>query len=91
MDELCIRFSPALWLWIAVSRLTRLVVGFVIDNRSDATLGRLLNEELHPAWRGLPVCTDAWEAYKRLLPPESHEVCAKTSDKTSIVEASNRK
>jgi hypothetical protein len=51
MDELCIRFSPALWLWVAVSRLTRLtrlVLGFVIDDRGDGALGRLLDEELHP-------------------------------------------
>jgi insertion element IS1 protein InsB len=91
MDELCVRFSPALWLWIAVSRMTRLVVGSVIADRGDDALLRLLEEEMHPAWRDLPIKTDGWEAYRRLIPTEQHEVCAKTSGKTSIVEALNCK
>lgn len=48
MDELCVRFSPALWLWIAASRMTRLVLDFVIADRGDNALRRLLEEELHP-------------------------------------------
>lgn len=91
MDELCIRFSPSLWLWIAVSHLTRLVLGFVVADRTDAALSRLWEEELHPAWGDLPIKADGWEAYQRLLPSEQHEVCAKTSGKTSIVEALNCK
>jgi IS1 family transposase len=65
------------------------VLGFVIDDRTDGALLRLLEEELHPAWRDLPVCTDGWGAYQRLLAPEQHEVCAKGSGKTSVVEALN--
>ncbi len=89
MDELCIGYSPALWLWIAVSRATQLVLGFVISDRTDAALEQLLDEELHPAWRDVPVCTDGWGAYQRLLPCEQHEVCDKGSGKTSVVEALN--
>lgn len=98
MDEWCIRFSPSLWLyiharmnWVAVSPLTRSVIGFVIDDRTDAALNRLLEEELHPAWREVPIKTDGWEAYQRLLSAEQHEVCAKTSGKTSMAEALNCK
>jgi IS1 family transposase len=54
-------------------------------------LNRLLEEELHPAWQDVPIKTDGWKAYRRLLPPERHEVCDKTSGKTSIVEALNCK
>lgn len=36
MDELCIRVSPSLWLWIAVSRLLGQIVGFAIGGRTDA-------------------------------------------------------
>jgi IS1 family transposase len=86
---LCIRFSPWLWLWSAVSHRTQLVLGFVIDDRTDTALNRLLEEELHPAWRDVPIKTDGWEAYRRLLPLEQHEVCAKASGKTSIAEALN--
>ncbi len=89
MDELCIGYSPALWLWVAVSRATRLVLGFVIDDRTDSALACLLEEELPPAWRDVPVCTDGWGAYQRLLPAEQHTVCDKGSGKTSVVEALN--
>jgi IS1 family transposase len=91
MDELCVRFSPALWLWVAVSRLTRTVLGFVIADRGDDALRRLRDEELPPAWRGLPIKSDGWEAYQRLLPAHIHEVCSKQSGETSIVEALNCK
>ena len=91
MDELCIGYSPALWLWVAVSRATRLVLGFVISDRTDAALERLIEEELHPAWREVLVCTDGWGAYQRLLACEQHEVCEKGSGKTSVVEALNTK
>ena len=91
MDELCIGFSPALWLWVAVSRATRLVLGFVIADRTDSAFVRLLDEELPPAWSEAPVCTDGWGAYQRLLAPERHAVCDKGSGKTSVVEALNTK
>lgn len=89
MDELCIRFSPALWLWVAVSRTTRLVLGFVVSDRTDTALQRLLDEALHPAWREVPVCTDGWGAYQRLLPAQQHTVCDKGSGQTSVAEALN--
>ncbi len=91
MDEVCVRLSPPLWLWTAVSRKTRLFLGFVIGDRTDAPLSRLLDEEMHWAWRDLPACTDGWQAYGRLLPADLHEVCSKQSGKTSIVEALNTK
>jgi IS1 family transposase len=92
MDEWCIRFSPALWLWIAVSRSVGLVLAFVMDDRSDEALFRLLDEEMPPGWREeTVVCTDAWGAYSRLLPPALHQVCSKESGKTSKVEALNTK
>jgi IS1 family transposase len=91
MDELCVRLSPSLWLWVAVSHLTRLVLGFVVADRSDAALSRLVEEELHWAWRDALVRTDGWEGYQRLLPAERHQVCSKGSGLTSIVEALNCK
>ena len=87
----CIRQSPSLWLWVAVSHLTRLVLGFVISDRSDDALWRLVDEELHWAWRDALVRTDGWEGYQRLLPAEQHQVCGKGSGLTSIVEALNCK
>ena len=90
MDEICVRFSPSLWLWLhtcvqvlSVSRTLGVVLAFALGDRSDAMLERLWNEEMPYAWRLLPVCTDAWGAYGRVLPPELHEVC----DKGSAVKA----
>ena len=54
-------------------------------------LERLWHEEMPYAWRELPICTDAWGAYGRVLPPDLHEVCDKGSGKTSKVEALNTK
>ena len=91
MDEICIRFSPGLWLWLSVSRTLGVVLAFVLGDRSDAMLERLWDEEMPVAWRELPVCTDAYGSYGRVLPPELHEICDKGSGKTSKVEALNTK
>lgn len=91
MDEICIRFSPSLWLWIAVSRTLGVVLASVLGDRSDAMLVRLWEEEMPYAWRELPVCTDAYGSYGRVLPADQHEICDKGSGKTSKVEALNTK
>jgi len=86
----CIRCSPSLWLWIAVSRSVGSVLGFVIADRTDSALERLLVEELPPDWRDTTaVCTDFWRAYGRSLPTDLHEACTKGSGKTSKIEALN--
>ena len=43
------------------------------------------------AWKELPICTDAYGSYGRILPPELHEICDKGSGKTIKVEALNTK
>ena len=91
MDEICICFSSGFWLWLSVSCTLGVVLAFVLGDRSDAMLKRLWHEEMPYAWRELPVCTDAWGAYGRVLPPELHEICDKGSGKTSKVEALNTK
>jgi IS1 family transposase len=95
MDELCVRVSPALWLWGAMSRSVGSVLAFVVADRTDGALERLLREEMPLGWRDAdaaptrPVCTDFLGAYARLLPAGSHEACDKGSGKTSRVEALN--
>ena len=71
---------------IAVSRTVGSVLGFVIADRTDRALERLLVEEMPPGWRdATPICTDFWQAYDRLLPAGLHESCTKDSGKTSKV------
>ncbi len=90
-DEICVRKSPSLWLWLAISRETRAVLGFVLSDRSDAAFERLRSEEVAPAYWDLPSFSDAWEAYRKMLSAGTHTICDKGSGKTSIVEALNTK
>ena len=93
IDELVIRFCfkrRYRYLWIAVSRMTRQVIGFTVGDRSTKSLVRL--------WFSLPadyrrklVYTDFYEAYAKWFAPWQHRPCDKGSGKTSIVEGLNNK
>jgi IS1 family transposase len=90
LDELCVRFSPALWLWVAVSRQVGQVLGFGVGDRSDTML-----EQTWAAvpldYRDKPVYTDHWSAYARFFAEGKHHACDKGSGLTSIVEGLNTK
>jgi IS1 family transposase len=90
IDEVCIRVTPALWLWVAVSRQVGQVLGFVIGNRTDAMLA-LCWSDVPPDYRDKPVCTDRWGAYARFFASWQHEACDKGSGKTSHSEGWNTK
>ena len=93
IDELVIRFRfkrRYRYLWLAVSRLTRQVIGFCLGDRSVKTLQRL--------WFSLPadyrrklVYSDFYEAYARWFAPWQHRPSNKGSGKTSMVEGLNNK
>ena len=93
IDELvvrCYRKRRYRYLWVAVSRLTRQVLGFLIGNRSQKSLWQL--------WFSLPgdyrrklVYTDFYDAYAAFFRPWQHRACDKGSGKTSIVEGLNNK
>ncbi len=89
-DELCLRQSPPLWLWLGVSRLTRQVLGCALGERTDETLARAW-AQVPPDYQARPVYTDHWGAYGRLFPAEQHHPCDKGSGLTSIVESLNTK
>lgn len=89
-DEVCVRFSPGLWLWIVVSRLVGQVLGFALGPHSDEMLA-LAWSDVPPDYRAKPVCTDFWSAYRRFFPAEQHTACDKGSGKTSHVEGWNTK
>lgn len=78
------------WLWLAVERVSRCIVAWVLGDRSAATAQRLW-AALPTRYRG-PRCwyfTDLWEAYVGVLPRWQHWRCPKGSGGTSIVEALN--
>ena len=90
IDELCVRVTPSLWLWTAVSRMVGQVVGFVIGDRTDAML-ELAWSDVPADYRHKPVYTDHLGAYARFFPEGQHHACDKGSGRTSRVEALNTK
>lgn len=93
IDELVIRFRfkrRYRYLWLAISRLSRQVIGFYLGDRSTQSLIRL--------WFSLPadyrrklVYSDFYEAYAKWFAFWQHRPCDKGSGKTSVVEGLNNK
>jgi len=90
IDELCIRVSPSLWLWTAVSRLVGQIVGFVIGDRTDPML-KLVWSDVPKDYRDKPVFTDHLGAYARFFPEGQHHPCDKGTGLTNHVEGLNTK
>lgn len=92
IDEICVRKTPSLWLWVACSRVLGQVLGYALGKRSEAELAWAWTD-VPPSYQDKPVCTDGLGAYGRffLSRGQPHEVCDKGSGKTSRVEALNTK
>ncbi|HZO87257.1 MAG TPA: hypothetical protein VFB38_02890 [Chthonomonadaceae bacterium] len=84
IDELCLRQSPAFWVWSAVSRLTRQVLGFVLGAHTAPML-ELTWSDVPADYQDKPVCTDHRGAYERFFPASQHQACDKGSGLTSMV------
>jgi insertion element IS1 protein InsB len=77
------------WIWLALERQTRRIVGLAFGDRSAQTCQEL--------WRSLPanyrkraLCySDLWEAYSIVLPCSRHKPMGKESGQTSLVERIN--
>jgi len=77
------------WLWLALDRDTREIVGVAIGARNEAT-ARQLQESLPPIYRQCAVCyTDFWDAYACVLPSKRHRPVGKESGQTSHIERLN--
>ena len=77
------------WLWLAVERASRRIVGWVLGGRGAAACRRL-RQALPPRFqRQTAYYTGAWEAYAKVLPAAAHRPSAKGSGQTSIAEAIN--
>ncbi|MER3465641.1 MAG: IS1 family transposase [Chitinophagaceae bacterium] len=77
------------WVWIALETESRQVVAFYV--------GACSRESARHLWQRIPKSirrrarfdTDAWEAYRGVLPKARHEVCAKGSGRTNLIERFN--
>ena len=77
------------WIWLALDRETREVVGVHVGDRS-AQGAQALWDSLPQAYREHARCyTDFWEAYQAIFPADRHRAVGKDSGKTHPIERFN--
>jgi insertion element IS1 protein InsB len=76
------------WIWIALCRKTRQVVGYALGDRSKQTC-LCLWESIPPAYRQGHCFTDFWAAYRAVIPEEQHTAVGKETGETARVERWN--
>ncbi len=77
------------WVWLAVDRDTREIVGVSIGAR-DETTAQQLWDSLPGVYRQCAVCySDFWAAYATVLPSKRHRPCAKGRGQTNHSERLN--
>lgn len=77
------------WIWLAINRDTREIVGVHIGNRSRAG-AQALWDSLPPLYRQCALCySDFWQAYETVLPCERHHAVGKDSGQTNHIERFN--
>ena len=77
------------WIWLAIDRSSRQIVGVHVGNRERRDAQQLWRT-LPPVYRQCAVCyTDFWSAYKKIFPQKRHLAAGKESGKTSHIERFN--
>ena len=77
------------WIWLAMDRRTREIVGVYVGDRSQQGARGLWNS-LPSVYRQSAVCyTDFWASYQNVIPQERHRAVSKASGKTNHVERFN--
>ena len=88
LDELwsCVgRKTNVLWLWVALCRRTRQVVGWTLGERSLQSACDL-RASLAPGYRQCATRSDPWEAYATAFPAKTHRSCGKHAGETNHIE-----
>ena len=77
------------WVWIAIDVESRQVIAFHVGDRSSKSARKLWNK-IPPEYREQArFQTDDWKAYKSVIPKTQHQVCAKGSGMTNVIERFN--
>src|SRR5262245_21111900 len=80
------RKANQVWIWLALERQTRRLVGFALGDRAAATC-RKLWASLPADYRKRAICySDLWEAYTGVLPSKRHHAVGKESGQTAHIE-----
>ena len=74
-----------LWLWVALCRRTRQIVGWTLGDRSLQSAADL-RAALAPGYRNRATRSDFWEAYAAAFPTHTHRCCGKEEGETCHVE-----
>ncbi len=91
LDELCsfvLRKKEKVWIWLALCRATRQIVGVAVGDRSEATC-RELWTSIPETYRRGHCYSDFWRAYGCVIPPDQHPPCGKETGGTAHVERFN--
>lgn len=77
------------WIWLALERQTRKIVGLAFGDRSEKTCIDLW-QSLPADYRKRGICyTDGLESYRAVLPSKRHKIVNKDSGETSHIERFN--
>jgi IS1 family transposase len=85
----CVKKKDKQWIWLAIDRDTREVIGVHSGDRS--------REGAQALWESIPdfyrqnarFYTDFWEAYQGVFPTEQHQAVGKETGKTNHIERFN--
>lgn len=81
--------SQVVWIWVALERQTRRIVGLAFGDRSEETC-RALWQSLPPDYRKRGVCySDFWRAYAAVVPSKRHRPVGKETGQTAHIERFN--
>jgi IS1 family transposase/transposase-like protein len=77
------------WIWLAIDRDTREIIGVHVGDRSRRGAQALWNS-LPPVYRQCAVCfTDFWDAYNKVIPVKRHKAVGKETGLTNHIERFN--
>ena len=77
------------WIWLALDRDSREIVGVYVGDRRRKG-ARKLWQSLPPNYRQCAVCySDFWEAYEQVIPSKRHRAVGKETGKTNYIERFN--
>jgi insertion element IS1 protein InsB len=78
--------GQVVWVWTALERHSRRLVGLAVGDRSEATC-RALWASLPADYRKRAICyTDEYEVYRKVLPAARHRPSPKGSGATSLLD-----
>jgi len=73
------------WIWGAICRRTRQLVGWCVGDRSQESCERL-KEAIDPAYQHCDTASDKWPTYEAVFEPQKHVSAFKESGLTAHIE-----